>query len=149
MRKTKSWVVVADARQARLLHSDHPGAGLTALEDGTLSWPSVREQETFSDRQGRSFDSAGAGRHAMERPSSAKEQGLRSFAGAIVDRIIQAHQSGLFDRLALVAAPKMLGELRLSLPPEIARMVVAELAKDLTDATPEEIVVALEGTVRL
>ncbi|MBM5811196.1 MAG: host attachment protein [Gammaproteobacteria bacterium] len=50
-----------------------------------------------------------------------------------------AARAGAVDRLILVAAPAVLGELRQALPPALQQRVVAELRKDLVRATPAEL----------
>ena len=85
----------------------------------------------------------------MEPPTSAEEQVRAKFARAVVDWLDTPDRAGAAERLVLVAPPKMLGELRAELPERLTRKVAAELDKDLTKATPEEIVGALGELIAL
>ena len=149
MKKIRTWVVVADGEAAQVYQNDRPGSGLFPIAGGKFTRSGRREQDVYSDRQGRSFDSVGYGRHSMERPTSAKAQDLHAFSLKIADWLETAARAGRFDRLALIAAPKMLGELRNALTAEIKAALVAEVAKDLTKASPEAIEAALADSVCL
>jgi len=149
MKAKRTCVVVADGRTALVFENEGPGQGLTPLLGGELHSDKRDGRGLFSDRGGRSFDSFGAGRHAMEPPTSAAEQVRAQFARAVVAWLDTPKRAGAADQLVLVAPPKMLGELRAELPERLTRKVAAELDKDLTKATPEEITHALGELIAL
>ena len=64
----RRWVLVADKSKARIFTVEDPRGAL--LDETVLEHPEARyrEQTLTSDRQGRSFDSKGQGRHAMGSP---------------------------------------------------------------------------------
>ncbi len=84
MKAKRTCVVVADGRTALVFENEGPGQGLTPLRGGELHSDKRDGRGLFSDRGGRSFDSFGAGRHAMEPPTSAAEQVRAQFARAVV-----------------------------------------------------------------
>ena len=76
-----------------------------------LDEPAAREYEqTFaSDAPGRSFDSVGKGRHAMEPEHSAKQQLRKSFAKRLATELESARIEKRFQNLVLIAAPAISG----------------------------------------
>lgn len=134
----KTWVVVAASSRARIF-SLEGGEALKELED--LTKPSARQHETdlTSDLPGRSFDSAGEGRHAMEEPTSPKHREAIEFSREVAARLDQARTRNELERLAIVAAPAFLGLLRQHFTPELAKAVVLEIDKDLSRADSTEI----------
>lgn len=55
------------------------------------------------------------------------------------------HAAGEFDRLAVVAEPRMLGIVRQTLPAALREVVVSEIGKDLTKLPADELYAALAG----
>ncbi|MEW9612856.1 host attachment protein [Shinella sp. S4-D37] len=66
---------------------------------------------------------------------------------AIGDTLIRAYTAQEFDRIVVVAEPRMLGAIRLRLTPTLRRAVVKEIAKDLTKLPPQDLYRALEADV--
>ncbi|MDH3739030.1 MAG: host attachment protein, partial [Alphaproteobacteria bacterium] len=92
----------------------------------------LHNRDIMSDAPGRAFDSAGQGRHAMERPSDPQRLNQQAFAHEIAAHIDKGVENNKFDRLVVVAAPQMLGELRQNLSDAAKAKVSGELSKDLT-----------------
>ena len=124
------WVLVADQSKARFftLSESHS----TLLDAGELEHPQAREleQALTSDRPGRSFDSAGQGRHAMGSAVEPGEQERLRFAKQVADHVKAAHNKGQYDRLLLVAGPPMLGLLRDNLK-SLPNLQISEIEKNL------------------
>ena len=137
MRPTITWIVIADGSEARFFANHGPGKGLEALSPESVSVELRRSGEIMADRPGRTFDSAGQGRHAMAPPSDAKEEQKRRFLKAVAEGLNAAALSGQFDELILAAPPKALGELRQDLDSHALERIRGELAKDLVN-TPEQ-----------
>lgn len=149
MKGAKTWVVVADARRARVYASDGVGHGLREIPGGSFEVPKSSGHDVYADRSGRAFDSHGVGRHAMERPTSPEDQGRLQLVRDVVAWIAAPKNARSFDRLALVAAPRTLGDLRENLPNNLRDKVAGEVSKDLTKAGPEQIAEALGGQIVL
>lgn len=66
----------------------------------------------------------------IERPRLAKH---------VVAALQTEWEKGTADRIVLAAGPKMLGALRNALPKSLAGNVAAELAKDLSDVSPQDL----------
>jgi len=138
MPKPCTWICVADGTRARFFHCDGPGREIVPAMSYMLAAPSRSHNlQMTTDRPGRTFDSAGIGRHAYDEGDWQDEEKSR-FAGRVaaqLDRAVLDHQ---FDRLVMVAPPAMMGELRKHISDFTRRMVVVEVVKDLTHATPRE-----------
>jgi len=135
---SKPWIVVADQSKARIFTVDDPTGALLDVEQ--LAHPEARERarELGSDRPGRSFDSAGQGRHAMGTSVAPKEQEAIRFAKQISDHLNAACKAGRCDRLYLVAGPHFLGLLREQLEP-LNNVEITEIGKNLGQYSPHEI----------
>jgi len=147
MRGVTTWIVVADAGRARVLQNDGPGKGVKEVPGTDMVGPHRRDRDIMADRPGRSFDSAGHGRHAMEPPTDPKRAEQHAFFADVAERLEAAAREGRFDRLVLVAEPRALGELRHLLAPAVAAKVSAELDKDLTHLSAAEIGERLGGVL--
>lgn len=136
---TDYWVVVADESSARLFATDKIRAELEEFE--TLTNPEARlhEQDLVAGRRGRSFDSRGENRHAIEPQTSARDQAARRFAKTITDKLEQGAGSHTYNRLILVAPPEMLGLLRQTLGGNARKLLHHTVGKDLVHAKPAEI----------
>ena len=150
MKAKTTWVLVADGGAARVYTTNGAvGAGLIEVPGGSFVAPRSHGHDVYSDRGGRSFDSMGGQRHAMEPPTSPQAQGRRKFARQISEWLAAPGRADAFDRLVIAAEPKTLGELRDVMPAKLRDKVAAELDKDLTKATPAEIVTAFGDKIVL
>ncbi|PTN11200.1 host attachment protein [Nitrosomonas aestuarii] len=136
---TKIWILTANSSQARLFTADSPIGPLTELE--TFDNPDARakQMDLTSDRQGRSFDSHGDGRHAMAVEVDPKEQEQIRFAKLIAGRLEQGRVANTFERLVVVAAPAFLGLLRTHFNASLNALLSLEIDKDYTACKAEEL----------
>jgi protein required for attachment to host cells len=132
MKAVRTWIVIADGANARVLLNTGPGKGVSEMEHLDISVDHAPNREILSDRQGRSFDSHGSGKHAMESASDPHRENKRAFAVHIVSLLSDELQKRSFDGLVLVAAPAFLGDLRSAMPNNLKSVLKGELAKDLT-----------------
>jgi protein required for attachment to host cells len=135
---SKHWIVVADQGRARFFTTAGPRGPL--MEVGALEHAEGREhpRDLTSDRPGRSFDSAGNGRHAMSSPVDPKRQEAIRFAKRIAEYLYEAHNEGRCDELLLVAGPEFLGLLREQLG-DAREFRIRELEKNLGQYDAQEI----------
>jgi len=139
MKKTVTWVAVADGARARLFSNDGPGKGLAPVADGDLSGPRAPSRDIDADRPGRTFDSLGEGRHAKQSRSDPHRLAKHHFIEILAARLDEGHKRQAFDRLVLVAPPQALGDLRACLGIGVQAKVSAELPKDLTHLKDHEL----------
>ena len=132
---TSTWVVVADARAARIF----------SFTDKNDEW---RLLETVAgDNSGHPDQTAGSVTKASEHKgalhahgeSVPKETQERRFAHTLSHVLERGHAGNSFARLALVAPPKLLGDLRENLSKGLQPLTVAEVHKDYTHCGVEEL----------
>ena len=133
-----TWVVIADGAKALILLNEGTDAEplLSVVSKSEIENPPARAQGT--DRPGRMPDTGARQRSTMEE-TDWHEFEERRFVQEISARLNGAAQSRRFDRLVLVAPPRVLGELRGELEEPAAERVVHEIAKDLTRHPVSEI----------
>lgn len=134
-----TWVLIADGSRARLFANGGVGKGLEPALDQEFIGTNISSGDIASDRPGRTFDSGGEGRHAMEPPTDPKRHAKYAFAHEIAGILESARKSHRFERLVVVAPPKALGDLRSEFSVELQRMVTAEMNKDLTQVPTREL----------
>lgn len=135
----ETWVLVADQARARVFGVLNGRGQLVEL--GNLVHPQGRlhDGDLDADRPGRSFDSEGAGRHAMSRRHAATDQEGIRFARTVSDWLSLRHARGDFRRLVISAPPRFLGLLRDALPERVIGCVVLSLDKEMATLDTEEI----------
>ncbi len=127
-----TWILIADSSRAKIMASKGRSGDMATVEGQAFRSPQRQLREILSDRPGRSFDSVGGGRHAMEYSSDARREDDRAFAKVLATALADALRRKEYDRLVLAAAPRTLGDLRASLPDQVKAVVCAEIDKDLT-----------------
>lgn len=140
MPKKVTWMLVADGERARLFeYKKGANPALDPVWDHQMVLPDRQSREIASDRPGRTFDSAGEGRHAKEIPTDPKRYEKQRFASEIVEKLDDARKRNEFEDLILVSPPQFLGDLRSAIKSPLDRCVTAEVSKDLSKLKPEEI----------
>jgi protein required for attachment to host cells len=142
-------IVVADERQANFFDAATPAAPLT--ERGSLQNErgGVRDMELETDRAGRRYGGTsgvthGSGQvqghhHGVDGEKSTEQHELTLFAKEVAQRIDAGRARNEFDKLVIVAGPKMLGLLRQSLPKQSQSLLAGEVPKDIVQQGPEAI----------
>jgi protein required for attachment to host cells len=150
MRKV-TWVLVADGARARLLTRTERNAPLVPALDHEFIGSNIPSREIDADRPGRSFDSAGEGRHAMEPPTDPKRKRKADFARELATLLDAEAKRGAFDQLVVVAPPQALGDLRAEFSDAVRSRIIEQINKDLVEASTEELTArlgeALSGTM--
>lgn len=147
MKPVKTWVVLADGAQARVLLNEGPNKGLREVMKAESETARLAGRDLMADGRGRVFDSAGQGRHAMEPKTDAKAVEEEKFLRDVVRILERGARDGDYDRLVLCAAPRALGELRGLLPKSVQDKITAELPKDLTNTPIQDLGRSLEGAL--
>jgi protein required for attachment to host cells len=133
-------VVVADERKANFFDAPKFGALLAC---GSVENPSggSKDIELETDRAGRRYGGTsgvrhgsgpqGGHHHGVDGERSTERHELTLFAKEVAQRIDQDRVKHEFDRLVIIAGPKMLGLLRQELPATCRGVIVGEIPKDL------------------
>ena len=131
MKPIITWILLADGTQARIACNNGPGRGVKPVFEETLHGRNLPGREINSDRPGRTFDSHGKGRHAMEPPTDPRENEKQHFIRDLAALLDKEAKRGRYDRLVLVAPPKALGYLRDALSDQVRGRITGEINKDL------------------
>jgi protein required for attachment to host cells len=132
-------VLVADEHEANFFDASSPGAPLEIRGSMLNETATLHDRDLETDRAGRGFNSGAPGRHAMDGERSTKRHGMEQFAKEIARAIDDARARNEFERLVIVAGPKMLGWLRNALSEPTRSVVAAEIAKDLVHEDAQHI----------
>ncbi len=128
-KKIVTWVLVADRAEARVFANDGPGRGLKRAKGHEFSAPHPPARELVSDREGRR--NSGGARHAMTPRTEPERHAAQEFARTLT-RFLEDHaMNKSYQRLVLVAPPRMLGDLRAELPGHAKAAVIGAVDKDL------------------
>lgn len=126
-----TWVVVADGTRARLFNR-HRNRKLEEFDVLLSPGHRLHEGDLVTDRDGRTFDSGGPGRHAMGNKNTTKDHEMALFAKRLASRLDEGRTSGELERLVLIAPPRFLGQLRASLNGPTQELVALTIGKELT-----------------
>ena len=133
-----TWVVVADSEKALFLRNvtDAETPNLRVVETAAQANPPDREQGESAP--GRRADVGAGQRSAMEQ-TDWHELAKDRFAHDLAERLYALAHRGAFERLVIVAGPRVLGALRGQLHKEVAARVIAEVGESLTHLPVGEI----------
>jgi protein required for attachment to host cells len=145
MKKTVTWVLVADGARARILENTGPGKGLHQVEGLEFSNRDLGALELDSDQTSRTstteVDTSSAPR---TQPVDHREA---EFVKSIVQMLEKKAHGGAFDRLVIAAAPIALGDIRKSISPQVKKLVIAEINKDLTNIPTPQLNQHIDGII--
>ncbi len=141
-----TWIVSADAGRARIFSEPHPNKPLQEIEDMVNGAARLRDSDINTD--GTSPLSAGKSSHGTggalpgnnyEPQTTPEQHNAEIFAKEISGFLLQAQRDGKFQKLALVASPKFLGQLRVALDPQLKNLVSMEINKDYTHSNGQQL----------
>ncbi|MFN2246187.1 MAG: host attachment protein [Candidatus Promineifilaceae bacterium] len=138
MKVSKRWFVIVDGARARFVERDQEGRFRTVSSFEATSMH-MRSRDIGRDRPGRVYESADTGRHGTEPRHDPHETEKRKFVALVIDEIEVALKQGCFDEFVLVAPPKVLGQVRQTLPATLAEVLADTLSKDLTKTPDHEL----------
>ena len=129
MKHPRTWYIIADGGRARFVERDETGAYRTVLSFVAADMHK-RSRDLGLDRPARVKESANAARHAVEPRRDLHEAAKEDFIALVAEDIEDGRDQ--FDRLVLIAPPRVLTELKQKLSKPITKIVVSDLQKDLT-----------------
>jgi protein required for attachment to host cells len=157
MKSLKTWALIADGARARILQNNGAVHGDALHGETAHEWMPVEgmvfhgdnsaTHDLVTDRQGRSFSSAGAGRSALEAHTDPHRDQKTKFANHLADVLAKQLQAGAYHRLIIAAPPVTLGYLRSAISDHVRGTVIAEFANDLTKIPNHEISSHLKAIV--
>lgn len=147
LRHPKTWILIADGARARILQYHGPGKPPTEVEGHAYVGDHSATGELMSDSAGRTHQSVGPGRSAIESHSDAHRELKVDFAKRLATTLDQELSRGAYDKLVIAAAPVTLGDLRPMLSDHVRKKIVGEVAMDLTKTPNSEVMAHLGGIV--
>jgi protein required for attachment to host cells len=149
MKKTVTWVLIADGAQARVLENTGPGKGLSQVDGLDFAIDPIQAQDIMADRPGRSHSSNGSARSGIEPKTDPVEYRETQFVKSLASMLDRQQQNGAYDRLIIAAAPIALGDIRKAMSAGVKKTVVAELDKDLTNLPTHQLDKHLSGILSI
>lgn len=137
MKQASTWILIADGGKARVLVSEGRGAKLVEHDKLNLQAEAIPHAAPGTQAPTRVQESASTERHAIEPRMTPKRQAENDFAREVADRLDS--EIANYDRLIIVAAPKMLGDLREFISTAVGTKLETTIAKDLTNTPNNEI----------
>lgn len=141
MRHKKTWVVVANGDTARLFDLPARGAPLVPQTDHVWSAPEIND---YADGQGMSHSRVGASQRRMAPRTEPEDLKLEAFARLISEKLAEALKRQKFERLAIAAAPGLMGLLREHLDTAVRATIWLEIDKDFAQLPLEKLDKVLE-----
>ena len=143
MNKEISFVVVASSQQARIFEKVDGKNNFNLISEVTA------ELDSNHEKLGRTYNSVGSLRHAIEPRTDRREVERHKFATKISETLVDLEKAKPFHKLILVASHKMLPEIEQALDDHLTQKVTQKLAKDLgkfTDAEVQEYIELISST---
>lgn len=139
MKPTRTWVLIADGAHGRVLEQVGRGHALSEVPGMKRVAELPRSHDLGDDRPGRTEQSVGTARSAMEPRSDPHRELKRQMARELAELMATKLAERAYDRLIVVAPPVTLGDLREALPEPVRKVVAHEVASDLTRTPDHEI----------
>ncbi len=134
-----TWILVADSARARILSTTSTPKTLSPVSDFSCDAAREKTSDRNSDRPGRVHESSDVRHHAMEPPTDPKLVEIEKFIKEVADRLNKDAASAKFDRLVVVASPKVLGAYRAEFGKNTQQRLYAEIPKTMTQLEPREL----------
>ena len=148
MARHKTWALVTNGVRARILQGVEDSDGQEPIELVSQA-PSTHLRDILSDKAGRSFASDASGRRsAMEPGSDPIQRDMEDFAQETLATLEGHLRAGHLTRLAIFAAPKMLGILRRQMPASLRDVLILERDLNLINLSQADLRSAVIGALR-
>lgn len=139
MGQTTTWIVVANASQARLYESRGRAAGLALIQEFEHPQSRAKAADLITDRPGHAASSRGGRRTAYEPNTEVHRHEHDRFAQEIAQVLGAAHATNRYDKVVLTASSAFLGMLKSHLPKTVARALLDTIDKDYTASSEAEL----------
>ncbi|MCP5277222.1 MAG: host attachment protein [Thiobacillus sp.] len=141
-----TWIMVANASQAKLFANHGPKKGLQLLKE--FMHPESREKTSnlVSDRSGAN---SGPGHGAFIQATDPKHHEAERFAQEVARELDDGRVKNAYDRLILVASAPFMGLVNNCLPGQVRSKVSESIDKDYTRLPVKDLAGHLEQVVYL
>lgn len=132
-----TWILVADSGRARIFEMKSDTT-MTEIEDFANALGRFQNRELKTDNEGRFFGKSAQG-NTSEPDVSPEKHEATLFAKAISEFLTDSCSPQRYAKLIVFAEPQFLGLLRDKMDDQVRKLVVADLPKDLSKASVEDI----------
>jgi protein required for attachment to host cells len=139
MKKNRTWIVVADGSQARILLYMGRKSGVRQLPHSDFHNVNPPTHELVANRLSRVQESAGPARHAIESRTDAHEQRKQRFLEQLISHLERAAGRNEFEHLVIVAPASAMGEFRKDYSPQLKQRIHGEFVHDYVHQTNDYI----------
>lgn len=146
MKSIRTYFLIADEKEARLLENTGIGKGIHQVSYYSAEDSGVVPAE-FSGKRGSARGASGQAHHGFESETSKRDNARNMFATYLSDVIAKENTAGNYDQLVLCASPQLLGEIRTKLGGSVE--VFADLNKNLVKISTDELSKHLTGIVKI
>ncbi|MCK9504422.1 MAG: host attachment protein [Porticoccaceae bacterium] len=133
------WILVADSSRAKIYEAGLTLETITETRDLIHGQSAMAERDLTADVSGSNRSSGSGSRHHFEPHTGIKEQETVNFAREINSILDQGRRQGSYEKLVLVAAPDFLGQLRAGMNPQVHKLVVHEVDKNIVKQPLEDL----------
>ena len=135
LKQPRTWILVADSARARAVAWVGRDEPLQQVEGFDMRFHHEYAHDMMSERPGRTHESHGATRHAIEPHVDPVRQAEHRFAESVAQALDERLARKEFDRFVLVAGPTMLGDLRAAFSAGLHVIVHGTIDKNFTHFT--------------
>jgi len=133
------WILAAGNAEATIYQSSGGKSELSEHKHFEHPQGRMHDRELTSDLPGRTYDSSGEGRHAMEQPLDPKKHEAMTFAKQLADYLHHACSTGACSKLYVTASPAFLGILREQYSKPVQDALAMDLNNNLVGLTAGEV----------
>ena len=106
MKKAITWILIADGARARLVVNANNIDGYKQVIDTDFIADNRPSHDMGTERPGRTHDSAGSARHALQPPVDPHREEKRHLAQRVGGFLEEQRLQKAFERLIVIATPK-------------------------------------------
>ena len=132
-----TWVLVANASQARLYKTEERPKTLSLIKELLHPASRVKGENLASDRpghfQGEAVGMEGTTHGAFNEPTDPKQYEHERFARELASELDSGRTNHAFDKLVIIASPHFHGLINKQLNGHLEKMVVNHIQKDYTE----------------
>lgn len=131
MNRSKTWLLIFDAAQMRIYDYDKREKNyIPLIKEIQRPENKLRDFDITSDKPGR-FRAKGTGISAYEQESDPKRVNFERFAQEINKVLVKCLNSNNYEKLIIVAAPRMLGLLLQNIDKQVKKTIIHQIEKNV------------------
>lgn len=139
------WVINSNSNTCRIYHYQKAQSRLELLKEIEHPENKLRSGDLTSDGPGK-YKASGGAHGAYEPSSDAKTVKIDNFMREVAKELNAERLKSSYERLIIIAPPQMHGMLMQHMDKHVKEMIIANIHKDLPNATDRDLLTVLETT---